>query len=207
LAIPGFYFLDQGQTPTAPAPEIPSSHSLALGEGVPGLTTDARPFDPHAVRRDFPILSEEVHGKQLVWLDNGATTQKPQSVIDRLSYFYEHENSNIHRAAHELAARSEDAYEGARDKVRLCLDQLDDLSTYRLPQCAFFLRHLLERLRRSAGHRKPGDDPVQHSGASCADNCARAHPRPSAGCQAWADRMHRQYTRQGLAPFFRQETT
>ena len=54
----------------------------------------------------------------LVWLDNAATTQKPQSVIDRLKYFYEHENSNIHRAAHELAARATDAYEEAREKVR-----------------------------------------------------------------------------------------
>jgi cysteine desulfurase/selenocysteine lyase len=54
----------------------------------------------------------------LIWLDNAATTQKPQAVIDRLKYFYEHENSNIHRAAHELAARATDAYEAARDKVR-----------------------------------------------------------------------------------------
>ncbi len=58
-----------------------------------------------------------MHGHPLIWLDNAATTQKPRSVIDRLSYFYEHENSNIHRAAHELAARATDAYEAARDKV------------------------------------------------------------------------------------------
>ncbi|GAA0613889.1 family 2A encapsulin nanocompartment cargo protein cysteine desulfurase [Sporichthya brevicatena] len=74
-------------------------------------------FDVEAVRRDFPILSETVNGRPLVWFDNAATTQKPQAVIDRLAYFYAHENSNIHRAAHELAARSTDAYEGARDKV------------------------------------------------------------------------------------------
>ena len=73
-------------------------------------------FDLHAVRRDFPILSERVNGKPLAWLDNAATTHKPQSVIDRLSYFYAHENSNIHRAAHELAARATDAYEAARQK-------------------------------------------------------------------------------------------
>jgi cysteine desulfurase/selenocysteine lyase len=75
-------------------------------------------FDVHAVRRDFPILQERVNGRQLVWFDNAATTQKPQSVIDRVAYFYTHENSNIHRAAHELAARATDAYEGAREKVR-----------------------------------------------------------------------------------------
>ena len=116
--IPGFYFLEREQpTPTA-TQELPGSHAVGLGSGVPGLETEVRPFDPHAVRRDFPILNEQVHGKPLIWLDNGATTQKPQSVIDRLSYYYEHENSNIHRAAHELAARSTDAYEGAREKVR-----------------------------------------------------------------------------------------
>ena len=70
------------------------------------------------IRSDFPILSEEVNGNKLVWLDNGATTQRPKAVIDRLSYYYEHENSNVHRGAHTLAARSTDAYEGARDIVR-----------------------------------------------------------------------------------------
>ena len=70
------------------------------------------------IRDDFPILSEELNGSQVVWLDNGATTQRPQVVIDRLSYYYEHENSNVHRGAHTLAARSTDAYENARETVR-----------------------------------------------------------------------------------------
>lgn len=80
------------------------------------------PFDVNIIRLDFPILQEQVNGRQLVWLDNAATTQKPKQVIDRLSYFYEHENSNIHRAAHELAARATDAYEGARKKVQAFLN-------------------------------------------------------------------------------------
>ena len=66
------------------------------------------------IRSDFPILNEVINGHPLVWLDNGATTQRPQAVIDRLSYYYAHENSNVHRGAHELAARSTDAYENAR---------------------------------------------------------------------------------------------
>ncbi|MGN1085488.1 MAG: SufS family cysteine desulfurase [Porcipelethomonas sp.] len=66
------------------------------------------------IRNDFPILNEKINGHPLVWLDNGATTQRPQAVIDRLSYYYTHENSNVHRGAHELAARSTDAYENAR---------------------------------------------------------------------------------------------
>ena len=69
------------------------------------------------IRDDFPILREKINGNDLVWLDNGATTQRPRQVIDRLSYYYEHENSNVHRGAHALAARSTDAYENARDIV------------------------------------------------------------------------------------------
>jgi cysteine desulfurase/selenocysteine lyase len=71
-----------------------------------------------AVRRDFPILSEKVSGgRDLVWFDNAATTQKPRAVMDRLVAYYEHENSNVHRGAHELAARATEAYEEARRKV------------------------------------------------------------------------------------------
>jgi cysteine desulfurase/selenocysteine lyase len=91
-------------------------------EGVPAVATPPSLLDPHAVKGDFPILEERVHGKRLVWLDNAATTQKPRAVIDRLSYFYEHENSNVHRGAHTLAARATDAYEAARDKVRRFLN-------------------------------------------------------------------------------------
>ncbi|WP_130804756.1 family 2A encapsulin nanocompartment cargo protein cysteine desulfurase [Acinetobacter ihumii] len=76
-----------------------------------------QPLDIQAIRRDFPILQERVNGRPLVWFDNAATTQKPQAVIDRIAYFYQHENSNIHRAAHELAARATDAYEHARNVV------------------------------------------------------------------------------------------
>lgn len=66
------------------------------------------------IRRDFPILQERINGHPLIWLDNGATTQRPKQVIDRISYYYAHENSNVHRGAHTLAARSTDAFEGAR---------------------------------------------------------------------------------------------
>lgn len=81
-----------------------------------------RPLDANLIRRDFPILEERVHGRPLIWLDNAATTQKPNAVIDRISDFYRHENSNIHRAAHELAARATDAYESAREKSRRFLN-------------------------------------------------------------------------------------
>jgi cysteine desulfurase/selenocysteine lyase len=85
---------------------------------VPDIKSSPGIFDAASIKRDFPILAERVHGRPLIWLDNAATTQKPRAVIDRISYYYEHENSNVHRAAHALAARATDAYEAARDKVR-----------------------------------------------------------------------------------------
>lgn len=75
-------------------------------------------FDVQAIRQDFPALHQKVNGKPLIWFDNAATTQKPQSVIDSLSHFYQRDNSNIHRGAHELASRATDAYENARTKVQ-----------------------------------------------------------------------------------------
>jgi cysteine desulfurase/selenocysteine lyase len=101
----------------APSPARAADVTRATKHDPLALGASSRIFDPHVLKRDFPILQERVHGKQLVWLDNAATTQKPNSVIERLSHFYRHENSNIHRAAHELAARATDAYEGARGTV------------------------------------------------------------------------------------------
>ncbi len=71
-------------------------------------------FPVHEIRRDFPILSEKINGRELIWFDNAATTQKPSCVIQRLDHFYRHENSNVHRGAHTLAARATDAFEEAR---------------------------------------------------------------------------------------------
>jgi cysteine desulfurase/selenocysteine lyase len=104
--------------PTAPAGDEIDYQFLTETALVPPIGDGREVFDVNAVRADFPILTETIHGKPLIWFDNAATTQKPQAVIDRLSYFYAHENSNIHRAAHELAARATDAYEEARDTVR-----------------------------------------------------------------------------------------
>ena len=75
-------------------------------------------FDVHAMRRQFPILAREVHGRPLVYLDNAATTQKPRAVIDAERHYYEFQNANIHRGVHALSQEATDAFEGARDKVR-----------------------------------------------------------------------------------------
>ena len=101
--------------PTASAAAAPTA---AIAPLFIDASSGTRTFDAASIRNDFPILQEKVHGRRLIWLDNGATTQKPQAVIDRLAAFYAHENSNVHRGAHTLAARATDAYEAARDKVR-----------------------------------------------------------------------------------------
>jgi cysteine desulfurase / selenocysteine lyase len=75
-------------------------------------------FNVNKIRQDFPILQQTVHGKPLVYLDNAATAQKPQNVIDTIKNFYEHDNSNVHRAVHTLSERATLAYEQAREKVQ-----------------------------------------------------------------------------------------
>lgn len=110
------------RSPTGIAPEtlFPTfSHDVPVPAA--GSVGGSRPLDLPAIRRDFPILHQTVHGKPLVWLDNAATTQKPQCVIDAISNYYSRDNSNIHRAAHTLAARSTDAFEKAREKVQTFL--------------------------------------------------------------------------------------
>jgi cysteine desulfurase/selenocysteine lyase len=116
------YFPDAAKNPAKATAPLSIGSFEFRPDLVPDVGLSARPFDPQFIRRDFPILQEQVNGRPLVWLDNAATTQKPNAVIDRVSYFYRHENSNIHRAAHTLAARATDAYEGAREKVRRFLD-------------------------------------------------------------------------------------
>src|SRR3954452_9599991 len=77
----------------------------------------ARRFDPESVRADFPILSTTVHGKPLVYLDNGATTQKPQVVIDAITRYYESQNANIHRGVYHLSQLATHLHDEARRKV------------------------------------------------------------------------------------------
>ncbi|MEM9331209.1 MAG: cysteine desulfurase [Pseudomonadota bacterium] len=79
-------------------------------------------YEVDKIRADFPILSREVHGKPLVYLDNGASAQKPKAVIDAVSHVYSHEYSNVHRGLHHLSNATTEAYEAAREKVRAFLN-------------------------------------------------------------------------------------
>jgi SufS family cysteine desulfurase len=106
---PEYYFL-RGVSGSGKSPDACQSY--------PNNAPPIPPFDIEGVRRDFPALHQLVNGKPLIWLDNAATTHKPQSVIDATRQFYGRDNSNIHRAAHTLAARSTELFEAGREKVR-----------------------------------------------------------------------------------------
>ncbi|MFQ5460278.1 MAG: aminotransferase class V-fold PLP-dependent enzyme, partial [Anaerolineae bacterium] len=96
---------------------------MTMPGGAPAAAKDRppprpdRPFDPDAIRRDFPALALSARGKPLVYLDNAATTHKPRAVIDAVTRHYEEHNANVHRGVHYLAEAATDAYEGARGKV------------------------------------------------------------------------------------------
>lgn len=107
------------------------------------------------VRADFPVLHQQVNGKPLVYLDNGATSQKPRRVIDALVRYYERDNSNVHRGLHTLSMRATDAYEGARARIAKFINAAD-------PAEVLFTRGTTESINlvaRSWGHAhlKPGD--------------------------------------------------
>jgi cysteine desulfurase / selenocysteine lyase len=82
------------------------------------INTPDTTFDVHKIREDFPILQQTVHGKPLVYLDNAATTQKPQAVLDCLNKYYSEQNANIHRGVHYLSQVATDLYEGAREDAQ-----------------------------------------------------------------------------------------
>ena len=87
---------------------------------APGIASPrvARPLDIEAIRRDFPVLSRKVHGKPLCYLDNAASSQRPQSVIDAVSHYYETNHANVHRGVHTLSQEATDLFEGARETLR-----------------------------------------------------------------------------------------
>ena len=92
-----------------------SAHPLSA---APALNVDA-------IRRDFPILHQDVNGKPLVYLDNAASSQRPRQVIEAISRYYEHDHANVHRGVHTLSQRATDAYEGSREVIRRFINARD----------------------------------------------------------------------------------
>jgi len=91
----------------------------------PRTAAAVRAFDVEAIRRDFPILDQQINGKPLVYLDNAASSQRPRAVIDAISHYYEHDHANVHRGVHTLSQRATEAYEGAREVVRSFINARD----------------------------------------------------------------------------------
>jgi cysteine desulfurase / selenocysteine lyase len=90
--------------------------AIGASDAAPGAGRPA--LDVQRVRADFPILARQIHGRPLVYLDNAATTQKPQAVIDAIVSYYTSINANVHRGVHELSERATEAFEGSREKIR-----------------------------------------------------------------------------------------
>jgi cysteine desulfurase/selenocysteine lyase len=131
-------------------------HRLPIpGENAFGATA---PYDVEKIRRDFPILQQKIHGKPLVYLDNAATTQKPQSVIDALVNYYCEDNSNVHRGVHLLSERATAAYENSRSVVQHFINAAE-------PSEIIFVRGTTEAINLVAQtygrrHVGPGDEVI-----------------------------------------------
>ena len=115
-------------------------------------------LDVHRIREDFPILRERVHGKPLVYLDNAATSQKPQSVIDAVTRFYTSENANIHRGVHYLSERATLAYDEVREKVARFLNARSSREIIFTRGTTDGINLIAQSYGRT--HLKPGDDIV-----------------------------------------------
>ncbi len=113
-------------------------------------------FDVQAVRRDFPILDEIVHGKPLVYLDNANTTQKPRQVLEALDHYYRHDNANIHRATHLLSERATKAYEGTRTKVQRLINAAHSHEVVYTRGCTDSINLVAQSWART--NLKPGDE-------------------------------------------------
>ena len=124
------------------------------------IATPAPTFDVHAIRSEFPILSQEVRGKPLVYLDNAATTQKPLAVIEALTNYYTTTNANVHRGVHMLSQKATDAFESGREAVRAYLNARDDREV-------IFVRGTTEAINLVAhgygrNRLEPGDAVLDH---------------------------------------------
>ena len=129
-------------------------------------------LDVKTLREDFPILTQRIHGKPLVYLDNAATTQKPQAVIDRIVKYYSEENSNVHRGVHHLSEVATLAYENARTSVQRFINA-------RSPDEIIFTRGTTESVNLVAqtwgpANLRMGDQVLLTSGAASHDRVTAA---------------------------------
>jgi cysteine desulfurase/selenocysteine lyase len=150
--------LGSGAATAGPKGPLGQPESQASRDTAPPPRRPAAPLDVARIREDFPILRQRVRGKPLVYLDNAATSQKPQVVIDAITRFYAHENANIHRGIHFLSERATVAYNEVREKVARFINAPSAREV-------IFTRGTTEGINlvaQSYGHTalKPGDDIV-----------------------------------------------
>jgi cysteine desulfurase/selenocysteine lyase len=149
---------------------------------VQWITANTTPYDVEAIRRDFPILSREVYGKPLVYLDNGASAQKPKVVLDAIQHAYANEYANVHRGLHFLSNAATDAYEKAREIVRRFLNAPVGRRDRLHVELDRGDQHGRLRLRHAEYRRGRRDRALDH-GASLQHRAVAFHPR-AAGRQA-----------------------
>jgi cysteine desulfurase/selenocysteine lyase len=133
------------------AGQLPAPSVLSAPPGGP-----SRQFDVERIRADFPILQQKIRGKPLVYLDNAATSQKPQSVIDAVTGFYSGENANIHRGVHYLSERATVAYDEVRDKVAGFINARSSREVVFTKGTTEGINLVAQSYART--HLKPGDD-------------------------------------------------
>src|SRR6185436_5934826 len=116
--------VDRDVDESAGGPDLPraAARGALQGDFMSAAIVSSRPrsvdFDVARIRRDFPILDQQVNGKPLVFLDSAASSQRPRTVIEAIDHYYEHDHANVHRGVYTLSQRATDAYEGARETIR-----------------------------------------------------------------------------------------
>ena len=141
-------------------------------------TANPTGWEVERIRKDFPALHQEVHGKPLVYLDNAATSQKPQAVIDALTAYYARDNANVHRGVHLLSERATDAYESARDRIQRHLNAASRREIVFVRQATEAINLVMASFGRTVVGA--GDERSSTTPTSCPGRCsAKKRARPS----------------------------
>jgi cysteine desulfurase/selenocysteine lyase len=147
----------------------------------------SRGLDVERVRKDFPILEQEVRGKPLVYLDSAATSQKPRAVIDAVARYYREDNANVHRGVHLLSERATQAYEAAREKVQRFIHAAH-------PHEIVFVRGATEAINLVSqtwgrSQVRPGDEilitVMETTPTSSPGSCSAKRRAPPCGLRRW----------------------
>ena len=152
-----------------------AANSICRRSFIPPWRTRSRRIRSKQVRRDFPILHQQVHGHPLVYLDNAATSQKPRAVIDAISHYYESGNANIHRGVHFLSEHATEEHEAARRTVQRFLNAADKREIIFVRSATEAINLVAQTYGRkhvAAGRRSPDHAPWSTTPTSCPGRCS-----------------------------------